>query len=118
MREKLKSALESINTNVVYGILTEDLKQTDEWNYIVFGQEKIVKEESSKDLKYYYSVVIVREGYIPDDLISDVIDSVEKIPGLRLANGDHSFEYSQKGNTDFSVEILELRFVRKIKRCN
>lgn len=117
MREKIKVALEKIDSNIEYGILTKDLEQTDKWNYIVFGQEKLVKDDTGNDLKYYFSIVIVREGYIPDNLILEIIDAVETIPGLRLANGDHSFEYAQKGNTDFSVEILELRFVRKLKRC-
>lgn len=105
-----------IDSNVYYGLAPrEDV--TNEWNYIVFGQSKLKKSgTSSTDLNGYYYVTIIREDYIPDELIFDVIDKMSEINGLRLADGDYQFTYLTKGNTNMVVEVLQLDFTKTKKR--
>lgn len=117
MRDKIKEKLLEIDSNIHYGIIPDQLR-IEEWNYFVFGQEKIRKKSTdSKDLNGYWYVTIVREDYIPDDVVFEVIDKLEEIPGLRLAEGDCEYEYVTKGNTNLVVEILKINFTKTKKRC-
>lgn len=112
MEQKLKE----INENIFYGIVPENIGLK-EWNYFVHGMKKIKKSGSSgNDLNRYYYVAIVRENYIDDKTIFQVIEKICEIPGMRLADGDFEVGYEFKGATDLSVEILELTFTKTIKR--
>lgn len=116
MRNKIKEVLLELDTKIFYGIVPDNV-EIDEWNYFVFGQEKIRKGGSSgTDLNGYWYVTIVRENFIPDEIVLDVIDSVTSIVGLRLADGDYEYSYVQKGSTNIIVEILELKFTKMKKR--
>lgn len=118
MRTKIKEKLVAIDTNVYYGIVP-DIKDRVDYNFLVFGQEKLSKSGTSlNDINGYWYVTIVRENFIPDDLVSQVIESLTSIKGLRLANGDHIYEYLRKGNTSDVIESLTLSFTRiKDKGC-
>lgn len=115
MRNQIKDKLLLIDKNLYYGMIPDNIK-IEEWNYLVFSQKKI-KKLSNTDLPWYYSVTIVREDYIPDEIVFDVINKMEEIPGLKLADGDFGYDYTTKGNTDLVVEILSLDFVKSKKRC-
>lgn len=119
MRNKINEKLIEIEPKVYYGMIPDNaLKDIDDWNYFVFGQEKIRKGgTSSTDLQGYWYVTIIRENFIPDDLVLDVIDKVTSIDGLRLADGDYEYDYIQKGSTNIIVEILQLKFTKTKKRC-
>lgn len=123
MRNKIKEKLFEIDSKVYYGLVpdTEEVIK-DDWNYFVFGQRKISKSgTSSTDLNGYWYVTIVRENFIPDNVVFDVIkkltDDEEGISGLRLANTDFEYTYTFKGSTNIVVEILELQFTKTKKRC-
>lgn len=117
MRNKIKEKLLEIDTNLHYGIVSDNVEIQD-WNYFVFGQERIKKGGTSQtDLQGYWYVTIVRENFIPDEVVFDVIEKVTDIPGVRLADGDFEYEYIQKGSTNIIVEILEIRFTKTKKRC-
>ena len=106
-----------IDENIHYGLVPEGV-ELDEWNYFVFGQKKIRKKgTTSLDLQGYWYVTIVRENFIPDDLLFKVINKIHEIYGLRLTDDEFEYEYVTKGNTDIVVEILELRFTRTKKEC-
>jgi len=118
LRNKIKDKLSKIDSNIYYGIVPDNIDNLEEWNYLVFGQEKIRKSGSSlKDLNGYWYVVIVRENFIPDSLVNDVIDKMTEIAGLRLADGEHEYNYTFKGSTNIIVEVLTLTFTKMKKRC-
>ncbi len=117
MRNKIVEKLSKIDNKIYYGIVPE-MKANDEWNYFVFGQRKLRKSGSSlTDLNGYWYVTIVREDYIPDDVMFEVIEKMSEISGLRLADGEFEYVYTFKGNTNIVVEILELQFTKMKKGC-
>ena len=117
MRNDIREKLKEIDNVVLYGIVPDNV-EIDEWNYLVFGQRKIRKKDTaSNDLQGYWYVVIVRENYIPDDVVFQVINKMTEIPGLRLADGDLNYEYTTKGSTNIVVEMLELQFTKTKKGC-
>lgn len=115
-REKIEKALMEIDENVHYGKIPES-KIKEDWNYFVFGKS-ILKPtgKSNIDLIDSYWVAIVRENYVPDDLVFEVIDKLNAIPGLKLTTDDGNYEYVFKNKTDLVVEILTLSF-SKVKKC-
>ena len=117
MRNKIKEKLSELDNKIYYGIVPESVGN-DEWNYFVFGQRKLKKSgTSSTDLNGYWYVTIVRENFIPDDDVFNVIDKLTEISGLRLADGEFEYTYTFKGNTGIVVEILELQFTKMKKGC-
>lgn len=115
MRNKIKEKLLKIDSHVYYG-LVPDTVANEEWNYFVFGQQRMRKSgTSSNDLNGYWYVVIVRENYIPDELVGNVIEELCSIAGLRLADGDYQYEYITKGGTNIVVEMLMLTFTKMKK---
>lgn len=117
MRNKIRDKLIEIDDKIHYGIVPSNVENED-WNYFVFGQRKLRKSgTSSTDLNGYWYVTIVRENFIPDDVVFEVIEKMSEISGLRLADGDYEYTYTFKGNTDIVVEILELQFTKTKKAC-
>lgn len=115
-REKIEKALMEIDENVHYGRIPES-KINEDWNYFVFGKSKLRPTGTSNiDLIDNYWVAIVRENYIPDELVFNVIDKLNSIPGLKLTSEDGNYEYVFKNKTDLVVEILTLSF-SKVKKC-
>lgn len=115
MRSKIKEKLLEIDSNVYYGIIPDNV-EIDTLDYFVFGQSKMRKSgTSSNDLNGYWYVVIVREEYIQDELIQQVISKLLEINGLRLADGDYEYNYIQKGNTNIIVEMVTLTFTKMKK---
>ena len=115
MRNKIKEKLFEIDEHIYYGMVPDNV-EIDEWNYFVFGQQRMKKGGTSDhDLQGYWYVVIVRENFIPDDLVSDVINKLTEISGLRLATGDFQYEYITKGGTNIVVEMLMLTFTKMKK---
>lgn len=117
MRNEIKNKLLELDTNIHYGMVPDSVTPK-EYNYFVFGQEKINKKSAtSNDLQGHWYVVIVREDFIPDDLVLDVIEKVTDIPGVRLADGDCTYDYITKGGTNIVVEMLMIKFTKTKKRC-
>lgn len=117
MRNKIKEKLLEIDSNVFYGVAPESFaEQKSGMDCIVFGiSDYKKKSQSSMDLQGTWYVIIVREDYIPESVIFDVIEKVEAIPGLRLTSDSCTVDYLQKGKTDTMVEALRLNFTRTIK---
>lgn len=118
MKNKIKEQLLKIEENVFYGIAPEThVKSADNLDCMIFGVSNYQrKSDKSLDLQGTWYVVIVREDYIPEDLIFQVIDTLHCISGLRLTSDSFDVEYLQKGNTDVTVEAVRLTFSRTIKR--
>ena len=117
-RLKLERTLKEIDDNVFYGKIPESALKND-WNYLVFGKKKIsISSQSSINLIDYYWIGIVRENYIPDDFVYDLIDKLNSIPGLKLVSKDGNYDYLFKGKTDLVVEVLTLVFAKTKKGGN
>ena len=109
----IKKKLEEIDSNVFYGMVDKRMKETT-WDYIVFNR-KIIKSNTNKTgFSVVFSVNIVRENFIPEDLEIDVINKVQELAGVRLA-GDGIYTYIQKPNTNIVVEMFSVDFVRAKK---
>lgn len=126
IRDKLQELIKDTTFIEKYGVIEEILygtahkhDNTKPWNYIVFNKEKLKKGGTSlTDLTYYWNVAIIHEEYIPEGLEEAVIDKIQEIKGLRLADGDMSVDYMTKGESNMVVELLQISFVKTKKRCD
>lgn len=126
IRDKLQELIKDNQFIEKYGVIEEVLygtahqhDNTKPWNYIVFNKDRLKKGGTSlTDLTYYWNVAIVHEEYIPEGLEEKIIDKLLEIKGLRLADGDMSFEYMTKGESNMVVELLMITFVKTKKRCD
>ena len=115
-RDKIEQALKEIDQRVYYGKIPESVIN-DEWNYFVFGKSTLKPTgKSNISLVDNYWIGIVREDDIPDDLVYEVIDKLNSLPGLKLTSDDGEYEYIFKNKTDLVVEVLTLSFA-KVKKC-
>ena len=117
--DEIKAKLHEIDPLVFYG-LADDKDENGEdivrWDYTVFRRKALSYSDSKKGYSDRFSVAIVRENYIPDGLDVAIIDKVCEIAGMRLANPDSQYNYTQKPNTNTVVEVLEIEFVKARKR--
>lgn len=111
---EIKEKLLEIDPNVYYGMVDRAIRES-KWDYIVFDRRRIKPSENKLSHSCYYSVHIVRENFVPEGLEKEVIDKMCEIPGMRLAGSDLSFEYASKPNTNETVEMLSIEFVKAIK---
>lgn len=114
MLTKIRASLEALNYGkVMYGRVT-DVPQY--WNYIVFGRDTMRKSGTSRnDFNRYYTVAIVHEDCLPKDAEITVIQELEKIPGLKLANDDIRYDYMVKSDNKKVVEMAVITFTEIIK---
>lgn len=117
MLTEISTALESTGKKVFYG-RAGNLSASDIWDYIVFFRSNLHTTGNKKGLADSFTVVIVQEEYVEDALVFDVISAIEAIPGIRLADGEHQYQYTTKPNTETVIEMLMLNFVKPKKRCN
>lgn len=113
--EDIESKLLEVDPLVFYGKVDE-AKVTEEWNYIVFMRKSLSVGTQKKEYSDRFTVAIIRENYIPNGMDTTVIDKMCEIPGMRIANPDCSYAYTQKPGTNTVVEILTMEFVRARKR--
>lgn len=110
----IKEKLLEIDPVVYYGKVSSTIRES-KWDYIVFDRRRIKPSENRTGHSCYYSVHIVRENFVPEGFEKTVIDKVCEIPGMRLAGSDLTFDYTSKPNTDETVEMLSIEFVKAIK---
>lgn len=111
MLQKIEAALKGVLEPVFYGS-ADDVGNNALWNYIVFFRDRTSRTANNTSFTDYYTVAIINENYVPDDLISSVISVMESIPSIRLANSDIDFSYSRKPSTNAVIEIATLTFSR------
>lgn len=119
MHDTIIRALKEIDNNVYYGAVTEkDFERLTSADCIIFASSSYRRKgTASKDLIAEYEVFIIRENFIEESLILNVINTMESIPGIRLTGQPNNFEYLNKGNTNIVLETIRLQFARIIKRC-
>lgn len=115
MLETIESKLKELEYPVFYGI-AESIQDGYLWNYIVFSRESTSRSQTNKGYSDYFHVAIVHENYIPVGLVEKVVDKLESIPGMRLAQSDVQYEYTRKDSTNAVVELAVMTFVCPRKR--
>lgn len=113
-KTKVYEELIKIDKNTFFGLADETfLKNTKSLDYIVYGPAGFSKAGTSgTDLTDYFTVAIIRENFVSDDLKQNVIRSMLSIPGIRLADKDAQSSFMKKGNTDTLVELLIITFAK------
>lgn len=103
---------------VYYGACTET--HLDRWNYIVFSRYKTTKSDNRVDFQTFYQVNVVHENYVPEGLIEDLIERLERsVVGeklLRVTSDNIDYNYTFKGNSNLVVEIATITLFHPEKR--
>ena len=115
MLQAIESALREIQAPVFYGS-ADDVGNASLWNYIVFFRDRRARNQNNTGYTDYFTVAIVHENWVPDEIIDAAIVKLEALPGIRLANTDVSFDYTRKPGTNAVIEVATLTFSRARKR--
>ena len=116
MLEQLEKKLQEVMPIVYYGAAQDDEENITLWNYIVFWRGRTTRNQNNTGFTDYYSVAIVHENWVPDEMIEATISKIETLPGVRLANSDIDFNYTRKASTNAVIEIATLTFGHARKR--
>ena len=110
MLNTVRQALEAVDPNVFYGGVT-DITPTDIWDYTVFSRGPLRRNpKGNTAYSHTINVVIVREEYVPEETVYQVVNAMESIPGVRLDAEGADFDYDRKPNTKTIVEMAILPF--------
>ena len=115
MLKEFEAKLREVADLVFYGS-ADDVANNSLWEYIVFWRDRTARNQNNTGFTDYYSVAFVSENYVPDERLNAIIDKIEGLPGVRLANSDIEFNYTRKPSTNAVIEIATLTFYRARKR--
>lgn len=108
-----------------YGLINSELKN---FNLLVFRRAKTEcsgkRGEPGQD---YFKVHIIKENYIPEGAVQEVIDALEapSADGIKFSadgikfklTGDPvTYDYSSKGSSDVVIEMATVTFTRPERR--
>lgn len=111
----IEAKLKEISDVVYYGS-ADDKDNLPLWNYIVFFRDTVRRGANNTGFTDYFTVAIVQENWIPDEMIEETITKLEALPGVRLAGQDIDYNYTRKPGTNAVVEIATIPFSRARKR--
>ena len=109
--EKIEEALKKVVPNAYYGSPKKESENITE--YIVYGRDVNRCNKSKMSTTDYYDVVIVMEGWIPEETIQNVIKSMREIGFMRSSN-DIEFKYLRRNDTIY--EICSINFYEVMGR--
>ena len=115
MLQAIETALREVQTPVFYGS-ADDVGNAALWNYIVFFRDRTSRNQNNTGYTDYFTVAIVHENWVPVEMIEAVIEKMEALKGMRLANVDVSYDYSRKPGTNAVIEIASMTFSHARKR--
>ena len=115
MLQAIETALKEVMEPVFYGS-ADDVGNSALWNYIVFFRDRRARSQNNTGVTDYFTVGIVHENWVPDEMLEAVIEKLEALPGIRIANTDVAFDYTRKPGTNAVIEIATLTFSRARKR--
>ena len=112
--QDIKDKLKEVDENTFFGSVKRSIRET-LWNYIVF--ERVKRRINTNKTSYtdIFAVHIVRENWIEDGVIDEVISKMLEIPGMRVSDQDGEYTYVVKPNTDSVVEMFTIEFVKPKK---
>ena len=101
-----------------YGLINSELKN---FNLLVFRRAKTgcsgKRGEPGQD---YFKVHIIKENYIPEGAVQEVIDVLEapSADGIKfkLTGDPVTYDYSSKGSSDVVIEMATVTFTRPERR--
>lgn len=110
--DAIDAALRCIDQEVHYGIASKhDPKKP--WNYTVFSRSTTKPKDNLTGYTDGYLVAVVRENYVPENALGDVVDAMRTISGMRLdATRSIEYVYDVKPGTSNAVEMMLVYFVR------
>ena len=111
----LQQVLLGIDENTYYGTAALHPKDAP-WDYIVFSRDTMNRTKDKSGYADYILVELVREEFVPDELVDEVISAVEGLAGFRLCEGQHEYWYAVKPSSHLTVEKLVLKFAHARKK--
>lgn len=103
------------NEPIDYGMATS-VNPEDPWNYVVFNRQTI-RSNNGNALVDRINVALVREGYVPDEDIDAVVETISALPGIKFDfKSEITFDYTVKGNTNALIEMAVIPFTHARKR--
>lgn len=115
--EKIEAKLKEIDEHVFYGIADKKEMKGKPWNYIVFNRTEMRISPTKKGYADVYSVHLIRENYIPEDLPLLVIEKMESIgEGIRVSDSNAEYDYMEQPSTNRVVEMCSIDFVKPKKK--
>lgn len=113
--QQIEAKLFEASDRVFYGS-ADNLDNDAIWNYIVFWRDSTKRNDNKTSYTDYYTVAIVQENWVTDELIELVVSLMESLSGMRLANSEIDFNYSRKPGTNAVIEIATLTFSHPRKK--
>lgn len=114
MLNEIKTALDTLGLPVFYG-QAGTIDGEDPWDYVVFFRNTTAPTGNKTALADSFTVALVQEEYVPEDIISKAIKAVTGVPGVRLAAAGIEYGYSTKPNTTATIEVALINFVKPSK---
>ena len=112
--EEIEQALGAFGMPVFYG--RQHIGQAEPWNYIVFARDEYVRSESRHGKTKGFTVAVVHEDYVDDDMDDRIAEALAAIPSVRPSGDPIEFDYTSKPGTGITVEVMVMRFVKAEKR--
>ncbi|MBQ9785059.1 MAG: hypothetical protein IJW29_06450 [Clostridia bacterium] len=110
----ISAALAEVDERVYYGTAAK-LPKCQPWNYTVFSREPAYRNASKTGITHVYAVSVVRENFVPEGMMLDVINAMEAIPGMRMADDGIDFAYQVKPGTSDTAEMMTINFTKAVK---
>lgn len=110
MLETFESKLKEFGLPVFYGI-ADTVEDGALWNYIVFSRDRTTRSPNNRGYSDYVQVALVHENYIPVGVVEEIVDKMESISGVRLAQSDVKYTYTRKDSTNAIIELAVMTFV-------
>ena len=110
--DKIKEALLCFDHEVHYGIASKH-GHGKPWNYTVFSRSETKVKDNLNGYSDGYLVSVVRENYVPETALGDVVEAMCAIPGMKLDRSRNiEYVYDVKPGTSNPVEMMIVYFVR------
>lgn len=113
--QTIKDKLKEVDEYVFYGAVDTEKMKNKPFDYIVFNRTTLKSSVNKTGYTDGYSVHIIREEWIPDEIVADVIVKMLEIDGMKLASNEFPYEYTVKPNTNLVIEMLSIDFVKPRK---
>lgn len=110
--DAIDAALRCIDQEVHYGIASKHDPRKP-WNYTVFSRSTTSPKDNLTGYTDGYLVAVVRENFVPEIAIDEVVDAMRAIPGMKLdVKRSVEYVYDVKPGTSNAIEMMLVYFVR------
>lgn len=111
----IEEALSSIHDEVWYGMVMR-LPAASPWNYTVFWRDSTSVSPNLTSKVDRFSVMVVRENFVPEAELGRVVEAMRGIPGMKLDAGSAvEYGYGTKPDSSDVIESMTVKFVRGSK---